>query len=187
MQVTLARWVTPTCPCHCRKALLSWDIPAGQVAAAPAVPLCGWFAGTLPTQQLPRWLVLVGAGYSLAASLCPRALFGYWMLWSRSSSLLERERGRGIDALLGSPRLMPAPHATLASIYPKFFQCPPRSFDFSCIQIFVFYSFVQFCIARLMLAESHPWWGRPLSSTSPGWAEPCPSTHHPFSSPEHTS
>lgn len=79
------------------------------------------------------------------------------------------------------------PCATLASIYPRFFQCPPRSFRFSCIQIFAFCLFVQFSIASLKLVDSHPWWGKPFSSASPGRAEPCPSTHHPFSSPEHTS
>ena len=117
--MTSARRVAPTCPFDCRrngqtkKALLSWDSTAGRAAAMPTIgksTQCrGLFTGTLPAQWLPRWPVLVRAGYSLASSLLPHAFFGYQMVPSKGGSLperLARGRGRGGGALRGSPDVL---------------------------------------------------------------------------------
>lgn len=70
--------------------------------------------------------------------------------------------------------------STLASTHTSFFQCPLRSFHFSYILIFASCLLVQFSIASLMLVDSHPWWGKPLSSASPDRQSPSQALTTPF-------
>lgn len=142
MQVTLARRVAPTHPYHCRRR---GKLSCPGTARLSTTPLRRLFTGTLPAQWLPRWPVLVAAGYSLPPSLCPHAFF-FWVPngaeeeWLAAGEAGERE-GKGqrgspglplCAAWLVVPREADAlPCATLDNIYYRFFQRPPCSFCFS--------------------------------------------------------
>lgn len=69
---------------------------------------------------------------------------------------LERqETGMGRASELSEASPQPVDSATLAGFCPGFLQHPPRTFHFSCIQIF--YLFVQFSTNSLMLVKAQPW------------------------------